>query len=521
MLLKNLHHKNWYHIMRVAMAIAYNFKDEVEFYLNTNAISEYLTASGVKVSQRQVSECIQKMCEAGYIDFLCQKNLNFGEVHKGTKKYYQLSNIYRFPDFGAIDADLYQYSLKYPQLDLFAWEYTKYPQRLIDEVFTPFSIFCVEVRRDTSKRDKELDILRAHKVHQQYEALVAKCNAFVNDEFFHIEYAGDDKLRATNGLCSTKNPERHLDKTDAFYGDLVRLEKISNLFETKPVKDTVIDASILEQYGLEEIDVKASIYRLTYNLTHDDFLDPSVDLYEEFYNKTSLKDIKGFRDDVSSVWFEVTGKKEHMTVRDIVKELSMPLYMGANGRVKVCDWYCNRWTLAVELNKPISAKERDRYNTFKSLEMIFGISIYEIVEEWYSAMKRTLGIVRTMRNQIFWYESDLYIAMLYEFRSRGIACVNVYDGFYFVKGSISNEEFYRVYTECLNKIKAQIAEYCPKEIEKMLGNTKKEVRQKAETTPIYTEVVVEKPTTKKSYCEGLPLLGMSNLPVMQKVKNWV
>ena len=524
MLLKNKHNKTQYWVMYLTMAIAHRHKDEVSFYLNSKRMSGYLATKGIKISQQKVSKFLSIMVANGYLYFVGAENMAY-RVTEDNK--YKVSNLYGLPDLQAMSDDLHQYSLKYwKELQLSIEDYIKHPHYL-EDTYDRYSAYCDEVRED-EERDDKLAMLREHPVHQQYEALVAECNAFVTDDFLTICYAGDDKLRASSKLCPTPNPESHLKDTDDNYGDLTRFEHLAGYFGTERVGNT-IDDTICKQFGIQEIDVKASIYRLTYNLTHSETLDPSIDLYEQFYYYCpSLK--KGFRDDVSDVWLEVTGKSETKTVRDLVKDLSMPLYMRAGSRKNSCDKYGTEWAIAVECNGKIKPDDRNRYYNYRALEKVFGISIYQIVDEWCFAMRKVLGVTRFLQDKIFWYESDLYIAMVKEFRSRGIKTANVYDGFYFKAGTITKEEFYEVYDACLTELKAKIKELAPEDTAKLTKPVTKitekktddgvyRIREKVEVQQV--AIVTDVPTTKTSYCEGLPLLGMSNLPVMQKVKDWV
>ena len=524
MLLKNKHNKNQYWVLYLVMAIANRHKDEVSFYLNSYRISGYLATKGIKISQPQVSEFLTKMVKEDYLYMVGMENFAYG---KGDKN--KLSITYAQPDLQAMNDDLHQYSLKYYEdFKLDIENYINHPH-FLEETYGRYAEYCDSVKEDI-KRDDALAMLREHPVHQQYEALVAECNAFVTDDFLTIRYADDERLRASSKLCPTPNPENHLKETDDNYGDLTRFKHLAGYFGTERVGD-VIDDTICEQFGIQEIDVKASIYRLTYNLVHNETLDPSIDLYEQFYYYCpSLK--KGFRDDVTDIWESITGESASrpIKVRDLVKNLSMPLYMRAGSRKNACKKYGNEWAIAVECNNRIKPEDRNRYYTYKVLEKVFGISIYTIVEEWYQAMRKVLGVNRFLQDKIFWYESDLYIAMVKEFRSRGIKTANVYDGFYFKAGTITKEEFYEVYDACLNELKAKIKELAPEDTAKLVKPvtkiTEKEtddkvyrIREKVEVQQV--AIVTDVPTTKKSYCEGLPLLGMSNLPVMQKVKNWV
>lgn len=512
MMLENLHHQKRYYVMKVVLAIAKHYGDF--FYCNSIAISEFLATKGIDISQQKVSKCIREMYKSEYLDLWTQENKAWGIVNKGTKKYYKQDNIYYKPDFKAIAEDLYQYSTKYfDELGIYPVDYSKHPGEL-EFLYQEYAIFCVEERRNREKRLKDLKILKSHPVHQYYEALVEEYNAGI-DDYFRISYAEDLKLRASAKVSSSKNPENHLNPRDRFYGDLERFEKISQYFGTERVSDT-IDENIVSNYGLMEIDVKASIYRLTYNLTHEEYLDPTVDLYENFYNETSLKEKVAFKEDVTDLWRSITNEPvSKVTVRDLVKKLSMPLYMGAQGRKQVCSYYKHSWKQSMECGFPISADSKSRYYLYKALENIFSMSIYDIVEEWYQAMRNVLEVSRFMRNQIFWYESDLYISMLMEFRKRGIKAVNVYDGFYFVKGSITREEFYEVYDYCLNKIKEQIKECATEDVKKMVKKTRsKKVEEPVETvdTNETVDTTPEKLTIVKSnsgrICTIVPIIPL-------------
>lgn len=262
------------------------------------------------------------------------------------------------------------------------------------------------------------------------------CQTFktaISDE--HVKYLVQTKdgyayPRLYSELCATANPERHPD-------DNSRYELLS------------------KYYGIdnpEEIDVTSCILRTNYNivsiLTGRKMMDMETDPYFELYKATEFcltDDYDTFRNK----------KYNGTTIRDLVKSLVMPCFMKPQSLKynacalqyeykKLIDEHCMSEAYVNEQSKIYYARFvdevlNDRYNNFV---MRFKKALYKFL---------AIDENTTFLPKKNWmaYESGVYIYMLKKFRELNIKCANVYDGFYFEKGTCTKELFYEVYNQAI------------------------------------------------------------------------
>ena len=65
-------------------------------------------------------------------------------------------------------------------------------------------------------------------------------------------------------------------------------------------------------------------------------------------------------------------------------------------------------------------------------------------------MHKVFNLEKFYQADIFIHESNLHIIMLKLFKDRGIETINVYDGFYFVEGTMNQELYDSIYDEATN-----------------------------------------------------------------------
>lgn len=231
-------------------------------------------------------------------------------------------------------------------------------------------------------------------------------------------------------LCNTTNPERHPDSN--------RYELVNELFGT--------NAKIIE------IDVNSMMYRTSYNLIHDKYLDRNVDVYYELYKLmvTEPMSLAQFKKDC----------------RNVIKKELMSIYMDPRSA------YCKGQSQnAANLN------EQQIEHTKSVVITLFGIDYSEFLERLKEALYKFLSVYdfegdkRVFTGRMFMkYETAVYYFMHEEFKSRGIKSANVYDGFYFIEGTCDEDTFYEVYEEAINKTKAFLASH-NHDLVKLYGKT--------------------------------------------------
>lgn len=230
------------------------------------------------------------------------------------------------------------------------------------------------------------------------------------------KYLADGKLRENNFLCQTLNPEKeHVAKIDV--ADLsYRYTILTNFFGTD---------------NFVERDTNGSIYRLTYNLNHKNPLAHSVDVYYEFWKEAGFK-------------AEFTKQN-----RDNLKLLCMPIFMsnGAKNGYNALMVYKND----LSLDKKDYAKKCALLNVCRDT----GLEARQVLDALTAAMYKVLGTDHFLEEEIFIHESNLHLMILGYCADHDIRAINVYDGFYFIDGTMTKEEFYDLYDDCTKQIKSK------------------------------------------------------------------
>lgn len=187
-----------------------------------------------------------------------------------------------------------------------------------------------------------------------------------------------------------------------------------------------------------EFDRKGSIYNLTYSLNKKEYLDNNIDIYEKMNNKkfTSKEERNLYKLTQMSVYFS-TYKR---TINLIYRYMQMKYENGTipKDKQELIDAY---WKLVTK-GKTMEWSE-------------FASGLKEHFEARKKAMKKFIGdnkayidkgskysenFEKNFDSFIFMKESEIYLKFVTELRSRGLRVVQIYDGFYLQKGSISENE---------------------------------------------------------------------------------
>ena len=255
------------------------------------------------------------------------------------------------------------------------------------------------------------------------KAMIDKANEDL-PEYFKVQFLNTDKngnvhdSRYYSKICSTYNPEKHEDSD--------RIEKIQDLFGTK---EKII-----------EIDVNSMMYRTSYNLVHDEYLSKDADVYYELYKLMVVEPMS------LSVF-----KKD---ARQLIKKELMSIYM--DPRSVYCK--CNA--------KNVGLNEVQIENRKSMILTLFGMEYEEFLNRLKEALYQFLSVYdfegdkRVFFGRMFFkYEALVYYYMNEAFKALGIKSVNVYDGFYFIEGTCSENIFYEVYTAAIDKAKVFLVEH--------------------------------------------------------------
>lgn len=310
-----------------------------------------------------------------------------------------------------------------------------------EEQFAKFKQACVGDKKQ--KREKQTE-KTANEVKKEYVhnkiniEWVERYNQMLWDIGqikFKDYYLDDNKLRATNLICNTWNPEEEHKKPNTPEQEIKYSEKLAE--RNKLLKEFGIDNPV-------EYDVNGSIYRLTYNLVHDEQLSQEVDIYELFWKATGYK--QPFTD----------------KVRKAIKNTVMPIYMKPQAIGTLLGEYKRVKAIRAEgsVIVKLQPKQEER---FKSLELWeeMGFDIKDLLYNLRDAMKTVLGVDKFFNRAIFYYESDLHAIIKLKFLTTfGIKTINAYDGFYGDKDNKlwTEEVFFEVYAGATDILKETIAE---------------------------------------------------------------
>ena len=229
------------------------------------------------------------------------------------------------------------------------------------------------------------------------------------------KYLVDGKLREHNFLCSTLNPEKeHQAKID-----------VANInYRYTVLKDFFGTSDFIE------CDTNGSIYRLSYNLNHEKLLAHNVDIYSEFWR---LAGFKGQLDKIS---------------RDNLKLICMVIFM-SNG-----DKNGYNSTLIYKDDMKLTKSEYIRKIALKDFCSITGLEAREFLDVLTAAMYRFLDTEEFLEEEIFIHESNLHLLILDYCKEHDIPAVNVYDGFYFIKGTMTQSQYQKLYDQMTLQLKA-------------------------------------------------------------------
>lgn len=95
----------------------------------------------------------------------------------------------------------------------------------------------------------------------------------------------------------------------------------------------------------------------------------------------------------------------------------------------------------------ISKEVEKDYKFYKYFVDNLDLDLKTILNTVRDAMHKVFNLEKFYQADIFIYESNLHIIMLKIFKDKGIKTINVYDGFYFVEGTMTQELYDSIYDE--------------------------------------------------------------------------
>lgn len=273
---------------------------------------------------------------------------------------------------------------------------------------------------ETDESVKSIKQLQKEEKAKQYaviyswvQPLMEKIN-FTRPDLLKSKYLSDGKLRESNRLCATLNPEKD-HEAKLFAQDIgYRYILLEEFFGTK---------------DFIECDTNASIYRLCYNLNHDKLLDDHVDIYAQFWK------LAGFKTELDFV------------TRDSLKLLCMIIFMSNGSK----NGYNS--TLAVKDYQDLTKSEQHRKDVLNHMSRRTGLTPRQFLDKLTEAMYEFLGVDHFMEEEIFIHESNLHLLILEICEQEHIKAINVYDGFYFRKKDMTAAKYNMMYREATLRLK--------------------------------------------------------------------
>ena len=261
-------------------------------------------------------------------------------------------------------------------------------------------------------------------------------------------FLDEASFRASNDFCYTRNPKKHTDRPER----VAELKKVGivpadEYYECEFEKnDKNKPKNLHTGYELEKVyekDTNGSIYRLTYNLNHDQQLSQDIDIYQLFWEAAGFeqpysKEVKdnGLKMACMPIYMKEQGIKD--CIKEFRRERKIREY-NADKRLVVVEGYDN--------------KEDSRYEAYAFLTSYTGLEIKEVLNRLCQAMHKVLGVEKFYGRDIFLYESELHADIKLQLLNKGIFVLNAFDGFFGKPDEFTKELFFEVYYNATENLK--------------------------------------------------------------------
>lgn len=224
--------------------------------------------------------------------------------------------------------------------------------------------------------------------------------------------------RIYSEVCSFWNEEKH---DDIPAGQMTKQKYCDKIFG---------------QNNWFEFDRRGSIYNITKSLNQNTYLDNSIDIYEQMNKVFASKEERDlYKKTQMNVYFSSVKRTLAFFKRYIgMMADETPVPEDKKSLIeawwKLCGNKENDWNKFEATFKKMFTERK------KSMIKFIGDNKWLIDKN----SKYSPAYVENTDNYIFQYESEIYLRFVTELRSRGLRVVQIYDGFYLQKGSISENE---------------------------------------------------------------------------------
>ena len=248
----------------------------------------------------------------------------------------------------------------------------------------------------------------------------------------------EDMINWNNSILPEE--EQMTYKGRRIYADVcsyVNEEKHEKIIPGTMTKQKYCD-KVFGQNNWFEFDRRGSIYNLTYSLNKKEYLDNNIDIYEKINNIkfTSKEERDLYKLTQMSIYFS-TYKR---TINFIYRYMQIKYENGIipENKQKLIDAY---WKLvtkgkAMEWSE-FAAGLQEHFDTRKKAMKKFIGDNKTYIDK---GSKYSENFEKNLDSFIFMKESEIYLEFATMLRKRGLRVVQIYDGFYLEKGSISEKE---------------------------------------------------------------------------------
>ena len=252
------------------------------------------------------------------------------------------------------------------------------------------------------------------------------------------KYTVEDMINWNNSILPEE--EQMTYKGRRIYADVcsyVNEEKHEKIIPGTMTKQKYCD-KVFGQNNWFEFDRRGSIYNLTYSLNKKEYLDNNIDIYEKINNIKFIS--KEERDLYKLTQMSIYFSTYKRTINFIYRYMQIKYENGIipENKQKLIDAY---WKLVTK-GKTMEWSE-------------FAAGLQEHFDARKKAMKKFIGdnkayidngskysenFEKNLDSFIFMKESEIYLEFVTMLRKQGLRVVQIYDGFYLEKGSISEKE---------------------------------------------------------------------------------
>lgn len=418
---------------------------------NKDLLSFYTSQPKINYSIRQI--LIKKA------NVLCDLNSEFKPHHIAKYYYVCQENLYTMFN---IYEDINSNDISECEMSQIAPAYYSFPS--INST--------LNISKEYSNEEIKEALIIRYPYYTHYEQVVEFLNANICNDYEKISFRISPKRSKKNKI--TKISIRAFSEV-CLLKSLEKLEKKCHMSSSEMVVDPNIlyrEQYLADRFGQwEEYDIKGSVPRISRAMANQGNMgDLKEDIYKTIF-ELFVEDYQLLFDPTVTEWCE--------EVRNFFKSLFMRLFFGGTAK---------------EINKNILSQERKiakkeslctNLTPFSSLRNR-GVDLVALIEKY---QDRVFEIChREERNKrdtsVFLHESCIYFEVRMELLKRGIDVVQVYDGFYFKKGTMpadmdeivqrSATKYYNIVcnfakNQACNIVRNQVSEMTPEQRKKLIS----------------------------------------------------